>query len=59
MQKIFDQKVLCEDLMKIIESEENVLKRIWVSMLLKELGLEDVAEYRNCMRMSPERKYPH
>ncbi|KAK9744441.1 hypothetical protein QE152_g7773 [Popillia japonica] len=60
-------EVLSEELMDLVEQEQNRSKKVWVrwiarknthgtsSMLLKELALEDVAEYKNCIRMSPAR----
>lgn len=59
--------VLCEELIDILQELIVQKKRVWIrkwlerrnthgasNMLLKELAVEDVAEYRNCMRMSPE-----
>ncbi|KAJ8909693.1 hypothetical protein NQ315_011427, partial [Exocentrus adspersus] len=62
-------RIVIEELITILEDQlrDNRNKRVWIrpwlarrnthgasNMLLKELAVEDVPEYRNCMRMTPD-----
>ncbi|GBN19511.1 hypothetical protein AVEN_255800-1 [Araneus ventricosus] len=60
-------KILAEEVIDAIDSEVNIPKRLWVrkwikrrnqlgasNLLLKELAVEDPAEYRLFLRMTPE-----